>query len=432
MADSRQKKRVARAARKAAKIARREQRKNEKTGVPRAVGFDAKAPEAAELGTGNAGAAVPTATTPAPPAPPAPVAPQPATTPVTPDRPVIGFDATAPKAAHLGPIPELDVTGPVGTETRRLATGLTAQAAQRAAEVDIAGMATEALYPLTAAQQATVDAVQGAVASGVYTRIPTADIMALPVSARADLLDAVRTTPGAALTVVPGAEDVDALALLVDRHGSIDPADIYTHPADAPPAVQAGIAADLQRMADAEAAAAAAAKTDGASTEPVTDPPIREEDTDTALPNNVIPFKQRNTTPQRMELPMTTPTAGSGEISGLNQAITYAEGLSAYCTHTTDQIGTVLPNGEEAVASCEQALNNLGAGGVTGRALQDVASVQEQMTNAVAELQAALAQLEAAGAAAESLKVELTSHLAVQEAYAATPDAGSKEFVNAE
>jgi hypothetical protein len=163
------------------------------------------------------------------------------------------------------------------------------------------------------------------------------------------------------------------------------------------------------------------------------DPEVKEEDTDTttpSLPNNVLPFKRTATTTTRMELPMTTPT--SGEITGLDSAIAYAGGLSAYCTHTHDQIGTVLPKGEEAVTSCEQALANLSAGGVQGQALTDVASVQEQMTGAIAELQAALANLEAAGNAAESLKAELTSHLGVKESYNATPGAGSKEFVTAE
>jgi len=120
------------------------------------------------------------------------------------------------------------------------------------------------------------------------------------------------------------------------------------------------------------------------------------------------------------------------EITGLEAAINYASGLSAYCVHTFDQVSAMVPTGDEAAASCEKAQADLAAGGVTGQALTDVASVQEQMTAAVAELNAALAQLEAAGAAATSLQSELESHRGVKEAYNATPDAGNKEFVTAE
>ncbi|MFC0431048.1 hypothetical protein [Kutzneria buriramensis] len=122
----------------------------------------------------------------------------------------------------------------------------------------------------------------------------------------------------------------------------------------------------------------------------------------------------------------------STEIIGLEAAINYACGLSAYCTHTFGQVSAMVPTGDEAAASCEQAQADLAAGGVTGDTLTDVASVQEQMTGAVADLNAALAQLEVAGAAAASLQTELESHRGVKDAYNATPDAGSKEFVTTE
>jgi len=186
-----------------------------------------------------------------------------------------------------------------------------------------------------------------------------------------------------------------------------------------------------------ESAGAEATEAKEATAEPATDS-TDKEGTDTAdttadsettdLPNNVIPFKRNATgTTQRMELPVTNP-----EITGLDSAIAYANGMSAQCTQAHDQISAILPTSDEAVASCEQARNDLEAGGVTGQPLTDVTEVQEQMTAAIAELQAALAQLETAAAAANSLSTELESHRGVQEAYAATPDAGSKEFVTAE
>lgn len=161
-----------------------------------------------------------------------------------------------------------------------------------------------------------------------------------------------------------------------------------------------------------------------AETDPV---PDSKEVTDSALPSNVIPFHRSNVTPKRMELPVT-----NTEITGLDSAIAYAQGMASQCTHAYDQISAILPTGDETAASCEQARADLEAGGVTGRPLTDVSSVQEQMTGAITELQAALAQLEAAAAAANSLATELESHRGVQEAYTATPDAGSKEFVTAE
>lgn len=123
---------------------------------------------------------------------------------------------------------------------------------------------------------------------------------------------------------------------------------------------------------------------------------------------------------------------GTGEVTGLNSAIAYAEQLSAYCTHTGDQIGSVLPSGQAAATSCEQARESLAGGGVTGEPLTNVSSVQDEMTAAVEALNQALAQLEAAGASAEALTSQLRSHLSVQEAYSANPDAGSKDFVTAD
>lgn len=154
--------------------------------------------------------------------------------------------------------------------------------------------------------------------------------------------------------------------------------------------------------------------------------PGPKEDT----PANLIAFPHVDTdrTPHRMELP----TMSTGEITGLNSAIDYATQLATYCTHTSDQISSVLPSGDDAANSCERARESLAAGGVTGEALSHVESVQEQMTHAVQALHQALSQLEAAGAAAEAVTSRLSAHLSVQEAYQANPDAGHREFVTAD
>lgn len=157
------------------------------------------------------------------------------------------------------------------------------------------------------------------------------------------------------------------------------------------------------------------------------------ENAGNASNGNVIPFpaatsaQSNANTPTGMELPTM-----STEITGLNSAIQYANDLSTYCSHTNDQISSVLPSDNNAVSSCEQARASLESGGVTGQPLADVTAVQEQMTAAVTALNDALSQLEAAGASAESLRQRLTSHLSVQESYSANPDAGSREFVTAD
>lgn len=462
--------------------------------------------------------------------------------------PYVGFDALAPQAADLGTVPWRTGDGvpsgyqPIGEPTRTLAGELS----QRAAEVDTDGLDDEAVYPLSEQQQATVDAVREAITTPGLTQIPTADVMALPVSVRADLLDEVRNTPGASMTVVPGAEDIEALALLDARDGgTLDPAEVYTHHDDAAPEVQAAVAADLERIATAQAEAQAAEQPAAPSADPATDTsvdspagtssgvpageswedpdtgftvpaeatspcpcgdgtqtPVADtvhadegdgsasiatqcdnsdcsissghdwtptdaeyeqyfghpfgEDTDTnpgadagggsttpditkedstPTPNNVIPFQRNNKfTPTRMELPVTTPNSGAGaEVTGLASAITYAQGLAAFCTHTQDQVSAIVPSAEEAGSSCEQARENLATGGVTGPALADIATVQEQVVNAAQAVRTSLSSFEAAAAAATTLQATLERHQqTVGEAYANNPDAGKKEFVTAE
>lgn len=135
-------------------------------------------------------------------------------------------------------------------------------------------------------------------------------------------------------------------------------------------------------------------------------------------------------TPHRMELPVTAPTT---EVTGLTSAISYAEGLESFCTQTSDTVSSLVPTAETAISSAEQAKENLSLGGVTGQAQTEVASVQDEMTEAIRAIHTALSQLEAAGSSAAALKATLIQHQqTVGDAYTANPDAGSKEFVTAE
>ncbi|GAA4672462.1 hypothetical protein [Amycolatopsis dongchuanensis] len=307
---------------------------------------------------------------------------------------------------------------------------------------------------LTPEQRQLVDAWMRANSEGRHFATSLPDYFGLPADVRADMVaDAWRVgfRPGGTVDgrEVPISEwDPDAVRLLRERGitepprpdpvpepperqptGGLRPAAAPAgQPSGMPESPAAGATPAAGKSAPQKAAEDAEAGSEAGGAEEKTDPvPDAKEVAETPLPDNVIPFKRDIVTTTRMELPVTNP-----EITGLDGAIAYAQGMASQCTHAYDQISAILPTGDETAASCEQARADLEAGGVTGQALTDISSVQEQMTGAIQELQAALAQLEAAAAAANSLSSELESHRGVQEAYAATPDAGSKEFVTAE
>lgn len=108
-------------------------------------------------------------------------------------------------------------------------------------------------------------------------------------------------------------------------------------------------------------------------------------------------------TPPRINEGAPIVTVPTGETTGLDSAISFAEQMKSYLT--------------QAVTSTEQSLANLSAGGVTGESLSSLTSAQEQLTAAVQAFEAA--------------ENELRGHLTVREAYDATPGAGDKEFVTA-
>jgi hypothetical protein len=143
---------------------------------------------------------------------------------------------------------------------------------------------------------------------------------------------------------------------------------------------------------------------------------------------NVVALPRNDTTDQG-ELPMTNKI--NAETTGLDSAIGYADDMQSYCAHVADQVGTAAPVTDDAAASCEQAVSNLQAGGVTGKAIDVITEAQEQLMAAAKALADANAQMDAARAAFAAAHEELRTHVGVREAYQAAPGAGSKEFVTA-
>ena len=464
MADARRVKREEKVKRKAAKMIARQREKTQDS-----LGFDATVPDDDGDSTASVGAAtVPAAgdasvpdTPSAPAASPTPVpadaaaAPaagnaSPAATDAASEDPApVGFFATVPQAGSGTPLPHRTPhTTPSeawampgahrsgypaspGEATRARARELAPQVAARAADPDVAAAAEGAPYPMTPAQAEIYDRAMAAITGSGMTRISSQEQNSLPVAARADLLDAVRRIPGQGVTVAPGLEDLDALAVLARRHGDqFDVGDIYRHHEDASPEVRALIE---QEIRDSAARDAANPTSPGLVPGTAPDPQLREEDVDhstetRAQPGNVIPFPTVNPDAAHHAASKEYPIV-NGEISGLDQAIQYASDLVGYCTGAHDGIVAAAPDPDALAQSCEQASADLTRGGVRGDTLTAVAEVQESTVAAAQAVKDALAQWEAAQAAAQKLHAGLTEQIGVQEAYNATPDAGSREFV---
>ncbi|MGI5507455.1 hypothetical protein [Lentzea sp. CA-135723] len=466
MADHRADKRARKAAAKIAK--ERGEWAAEDGTPPDPAGFDAVAPEVApaeEAPTapptpapfGSAGTSIP-AEPPLPARATGPTSPVPGSTPrssVDPGSVAFEWTATVPELSDLPDDVPPVFRKPYGRATRDLAEDLTRRCRLVPEEASFKGY--DELATMSTEQRELAQRWSDSLATGCSTwSMSTADWMALPLPVRVDLLDDIRRSPTASIITAPGEEDVEALALLARRHGGhLDPSEIYSALEDLPPAARERVLeAQARRQAERTAAEATATTSTETATSDSTDPAVfssadtdapREELTgndpaastsddtiteeSTTETSNVIPIRrsQPTTTPAipiRMELPMT-----STEITGLESAITYAGQMQDFCTSTFEQISAAVPNGDEAAASCELAHANLVNGGVTGQALTDIASVQEQVVGAARELEAALAKYELAAAGASSLKSTLESHRTVQDAYNATPDAGNKEFV---
>lgn len=427
--------------------------------VPDPVGFDAVAPEVAEATTAPS---APTA-----PATPGTAAPDTAAPGTSTSTSTDSEPATTSGSARLSPAtasslgftwtaiaPAVNEVQPsAGRKPSGAATSALASDLSRRID-EVSSEATDKAYTDFAGRELTADQIeiarrwQDGLATGkAVWSMSGQEWMSLPLPVRADLLDEIRRHPNATIVSTPGQEDVEALAVLKQRYGGdLNPSDIYSALDDLQPAVREVIQqAQAERRArhpatNDDSASADSASTDAAGGEASSAPggtatPEPEEPA-TSNTTNVIPFPSPHpntstsstpavaaATPTRLELPMT-----NSEITGLESAIAYAGEMEAFCQGNFDQISNAVPTSDKAAASCEVAHANLVAGGVTGQPLTDIAAVQEQMTAAFRDLQGSLAKLEAAAAAAASLRNELESHRVVADAYTARPDAGSKEF----
>ncbi|MFI5614717.1 hypothetical protein [Amycolatopsis sp. NPDC051903] len=356
-----------------------------------------------------------------------------------------GFDAEVPTTGE--PAPAADTAGQPNPATP---LGFYAQVPQPGQGPTPHPVPAPAGYStLTPEQRGYVDGWMRATQTGEHYTLSNPQYFGLPADVRADMVAAAWAAGFAPGGLVNGEHvpisdwDREAVRKLTER-GITPPrrTSVPDHVIRPLPGGGYGLADAATRQPatpeqDTESAAAGESEQDTAGEseedtagEQIDPVPDVEEDSQTPLPNNVIPFKRTNTTTtKKMELPVTNP-----EITGLESAIAYAQSWAAQCTHAHDQISAVLPDGgsDAVAASCEQAHAELANGGVTGQPLTDVSSAQEQMTTAMSELEAALAAVEAAATNWNSLATTLESHRGVQEAYNATPDAGSKEFVTAE
>jgi hypothetical protein len=139
-----------------------------------------------------------------------------------------------------------------------------------------------------------------------------------------------------------------------------------------------------------------------------------------------------STTPDKTGRELPTVDGATGEITGLQSAINYALGLKDYMTTMLEEVSTRVPSAENTTQSAEAARAQLAANGNGASVLAPITQLQEQMVAAVGGLRNALGPVEAAAAAADTLKAKLEEQLGVREAYAATPDAGDKAFVTGE
>lgn len=127
-----------------------------------------------------------------------------------------------------------------------------------------------------------------------------------------------------------------------------------------------------------------------------------------------------------------TETVHSGEISGLNAAIGYADNLGKYCATAHEGIAAATPDPDALAHACQQSAAILQADGVRGDTLEAVHAVQSSVVAAAQAVKDAMAGWEAAAAAAQKLHTGLSAQTTVQDAYAASPDAGSREFLTSE
>lgn len=126
---------------------------------------------------------------------------------------------------------------------------------------------------------------------------------------------------------------------------------------------------------------------------------------------------------------ITTEAAPTGELVGLDAAIDYVDNLGKYCLSAHDGIAAAAPDPDALAQTCQQSATTLQAGGVRGETLASVEAVQSSVVAAAQAVKDTMTRWETAATAAQKLHGRLSAQTTVQEAYTASPDAGSREFL---
>lgn len=152
------------------------------------------------------------------------------------------------------------------------------------------------------------------------------------------------------------------------------------------------------------------------------------------------PTGERNHTPMTEQQSQTA--APTGEVTNLQTALEYTRATGeqfrsavAHAETLAAQTQQVAEWAEQSSASAETSVAGITAGEVTGEAVDSLTAAQERMTSAASqvaaaadELHTAQEQLAATAAAFDTAHAAFQRQSIVAEAYAANPDAGSKQF----
>lgn len=161
---------------------------------------------------------------------------------------------------------------------------------------------------------------------------------------------------------------------------------------------------------------------------------------DALAPDRTSTPEERNPIP--MNTDHTTSAAPTGEITNITAAMDYTratgEQFRSAVTHAerlAAQARQVADWAEQASVGAETSIAGITVGEVTGEAVESLHAPQEQMTAAATqvaeahrELTAAQEQFAATAAAYDTAHAAFQRQSTVAEAYAANPDAGSKQF----
>lgn len=181
------------------------------------------------------------------------------------------------------------------------------------------------------------------------------------------------------------------------------------------------------------------------STWPTTDP---DGDTSRVTPQDLDPEGMHTTIQERKTTAMTdnhvpnVPAAPSSEITNLTSALEYTRGMAeqfqaavGHAESLSAQASQVADWANGSANAAESSIAGVTAGEVSGEAVTSLHAAHEQMTvaatqvaDAQQELAAAQEQFAATVAAFETAHAAFQRQQAVAEAYAANPDAGSKQF----